>query len=72
MKRKGELAELRGLSEDELAKKVSDTEHELMNLRFRKAAGQLSQSSQLSRLRRTIARAKTLREERLSAERARS
>lgn len=60
MKEKDELRELRNLEADELEKRSRDTRHELMNLRFRKASGQLEQTTQLNMLRRRIARIETL------------
>lgn len=60
MKTRDELIELRGLDEGELEEKVTSTEEELMNLRFRHASGQLEQTSQLKTLRRRVARMRGL------------
>lgn len=60
MKRKEELKELTELTPEDLSKKIAEKEHELMNLRFRHASGQLSQSAQLKKLRRGIARGRTI------------
>lgn len=60
MKRKDAVNELKKLSKEELTKRLTDSEEELMKLRFRHVGGQLAQTSQLGVLRRRIARAKTL------------
>ena len=60
MKAKDDLKELRGLDATELKGKLSSTEEELMNLRFRNAAGQLEQTAQLTQLRKRVARVKTV------------
>ena len=56
--------EIRDLSEQEIEKKLRDTRQELMNLRLRKQAGQVEDSSQLLELRRDIARMETILKER--------
>ncbi|MCC6221088.1 MAG: 50S ribosomal protein L29 [Deltaproteobacteria bacterium] len=60
MKVNEELAQLRGLSMDELVERISSLKEELMRLRFRQASGQLDNTSQLSLLKRRIARAMTV------------
>ena len=60
MKVKEELKEFRGLELDELKKLISTSEHELMNLRFRHASGQLERTSNLTQGRRKVARLKTI------------
>ena len=60
MKRQEEVKELRGLGEEEIAKKVLSSQEELMKLRFRHGAGQLEQTGELKKIRRKIARAKTI------------
>lgn len=60
MKDKDELRELRGLNEKELAERSSSIRHELMNLRFRHASGQLDQTAQLATLRRRVSRIETV------------
>lgn len=60
MKVNEELAQLRGLSMDELVERISSLKEELMRLRFRQASGQLDNTSQLSLLKRRIARAVTV------------
>ena len=52
--------EIRALSAQEIEKKLRDTRHELMNLRLRKQAGQVEDSSQLLAMRRDIARMETI------------
>jgi len=60
MKKRDELKELRAKSKEEVLEKIKGSELELMKLRFRHAQGQLKQTAQLSSLRRSIARAKTV------------
>ena len=50
------VAELRGLSQDELKK-------ELFDLRFQAAAGQLDQTARLNEVKKQIARVKTVQSE---------
>lgn len=52
--------EMRNLSLDEMRRKSSDLEQELFNLRFQHETGQLENSSKLKKVRRDIARVKTL------------
>ena len=52
--------ELRGLSREELEKKVLDLEEELFNLRFQAKMGQLANALQLRMVRRNIGRVKTI------------
>lgn len=62
---------LRDLSLDELNKKVVDLKEELFNLRFQMATGQLENPMELKKVRKDIARAKTvIRERELTGERA--
>ncbi len=73
MKTRDEIKELRGLKDSELADRALSTEEELMKLRFRHASGQLEQTAQLEKLRRRIARIKTvLREKKRAAQHAAS
>ena len=55
---------LRDLSLDELNKKVLDLKEELFNLRFQAATGQLENPMQLKKVRKDIARTKTVIRER--------
>ncbi|MBI5250956.1 MAG: 50S ribosomal protein L29 [Desulfomonile tiedjei] len=52
--------ELRDLSVDELATKEKEFREEEFNLRFRHATGQLEKTAHLRKLRRDIARVKTI------------
>ena len=60
MKAKDKTKEYRGMGVDELTTTLSNSERELLNLRFRHAAGQLEQSAQIRALRRQIARMRTV------------
>ena len=53
-------AEIRELSTQELDKKLRDLGQELVNLRLRKQAGQVEDSSLLKSLRRDLARFNTI------------
>ena len=52
--------ELRKLTRDELERKLVDFKQELFNLRFQAVTGQLTNNIRLRRVRRDIARVKTL------------
>lgn len=54
------INELRGQSADELNAHLLDLRREQFNLRMQKGSGQLTQSHQLRRVRREIARTKTV------------
>jgi large subunit ribosomal protein L29 len=56
--------EIRDLSGDELRQKESDVVEELFRLRLRKSTGQLENPMQVRRLRRDLARIKTIQHER--------
>ncbi len=60
MKVTEQVKELRAMGVDELQKVVESTQQEIMNLRFRQAAGQLQHTAQFESLRRKVARAKTV------------
>ena len=68
MKSKDKLKEYRGMSAEDLQGSIASTEEELMNLRFRHASGQLQQTAQLTQLKRQVARARTILNEKKSAE----
>lgn len=53
-------AEVGGMSIPELQKKEAGLAEELFRLRFRKSTGQLERVSELGRIRRDIARIKTI------------
>ncbi len=58
-------SELRDLSDDELAAKVSELRGELFNVKVKRSTGQLESTALAGRLRRDIARVETvLREKR--------
>ncbi len=58
-------SELRDLSDDELAAKVSELRGELFNVKVKRSTGQLESTALAGRLRRNIARVETvLREKR--------
>lgn len=52
--------ELKNLSKDELAAKVRETEAELFQVKMKKMTGQLADSASIWRLRKDVARMKTL------------
>ena len=57
------VKELRGLSQEELAKKENELKKELFELRFQDAAGQLEQTARLNEVKKQIARIKTVQSE---------
>lgn len=57
------IEEIRELSLPELNKKLRETRDQLVNLRVRKQVGQVENSAELNRLRRTIARFETIKGE---------
>ncbi|MAT43934.1 MAG: 50S ribosomal protein L29 [Anaerolineaceae bacterium] len=57
-------AEIRNMSDEEIRSRIEDTREELMNLRFRVVTGQLTDTSQLKIVRRSIARLETILHER--------
>jgi len=61
-------AEIRNLSQTEVARHLDEAHHELFNLRFQYATGQLKNTARLSEVRREISRLRTiLRESELAA-----
>jgi large subunit ribosomal protein L29 len=61
-------SEVRNLSQTELTRRLDEAHHELFNLRFQYATGQLKNTSRLGQVRREIARLRTvLRERELAA-----
>ena len=58
------IDELRALSPDELAKQLEEARQELFNLRFRLATRQLVNHRELRRVKKNIARLKTIVRER--------
>jgi large subunit ribosomal protein L29 len=61
-------AELRNKNVDELEKALSNLRKEQFNLRMQKGTGQLSRPSELNRVRKTIARIKTVMNEKRAGE----
>ena len=62
------MEEIRKLAAEEIRIKIADSRDEMMKLRFQQVTGQLTDSSRLTILRRTIARMETfLREAELAA-----
>ena len=57
-------AEIRNMSDEEIRSRIEDTREELMNLRCRVVTGQLTDTSQLKIVRRSIARLETILHER--------
>ena len=57
-------SEIRVLSDEELFKKLEEAHEELFNLRFRLATRQLGNHQELPRVKRNIARIKTILRER--------
>ncbi|TCD45412.1 50S ribosomal protein L29 [Streptococcus sp. X16XC17] len=57
------VEELRGLSQEELAKRENELKKELFDLRFQAAAGQLEQTARLNEVKKQIARIKTVQSE---------
>ncbi|MCA9067854.1 MAG: 50S ribosomal protein L29 [Planctomycetaceae bacterium] len=61
-------SELREMSDEQLAFSLKETQDELFHLRFQAATERLDAPSNLRRLRRSIARMKTIQRERAGAE----
>ena len=59
-----QISEVRELNDTELSKELGDQERALMNLRFRKATMQLTNTNELGITRKAIARIKTVIRER--------
>ena len=57
------VKELRGLSQEELAKKENELKKELFEIRFQAATGQLDQTARLNEVKKQIARVKTVQSE---------
>ena len=56
--------EIRELSNEEINAKLKETKEELFNLRFQQATGNLEKPSRIRELRHTVARLKTVLQER--------
>jgi large subunit ribosomal protein L29 len=59
-------SELREMSDDQLAVELKQTQNDLFRLRFQASTEKLDAPSNLKRLRRTIARIKTIQSERVA------
>jgi large subunit ribosomal protein L29 len=62
-----EAKEIRDLTAEELGEKERELRRELFNLRFQKASGQLSNTAMLGKIKKDLARVKTVRRELESA-----
>ncbi len=60
-------AELRAMDDATLSKQLDDLHHELFNLRFQRAAGQLANFNRLKQVRHDIARVQTILRSRVTA-----
>jgi len=58
------ISELRDLTNEEIAKKLQDSQEELFNLRFQKSMNRLENGNKLNEVKKDIARMKTLLTER--------
>lgn len=56
--------EIRNLTTEEINKKIEESKEELFNLRFQQASGNLEKPSRIRELRKTVARLKTILNER--------
>ena len=64
-----EVREVRGMTTEDIQRKMNETYEELFNLRFQYMMGQLEDHNRLTALRRDVARMKTiLRERELAAQ----
>tara|TARA_B100001063_G_C16475345_1_gene409852 strand:- start:389 stop:583 length:195 start_codon:yes stop_codon:yes gene_type:complete len=54
------LKELRSINEKDLKNKITDFRKESLNLRFQKTSGQLENTSRISKVKKEIARIKTV------------
>jgi large subunit ribosomal protein L29 len=63
-------SEVRAKTSEQIQQDILDAEEELMNLRFRRESGQVTDSSLLGKLRQDVARMKTVLRERELVERS--
>lgn len=61
-------SEIRDLSDDEIVEKINQAQEELFRLRFRGATQQLEDPSLIKKLRRDVARMKTIQRQRASSQ----
>jgi large subunit ribosomal protein L29 len=64
--------QLRTMDDAALKKQLDDLHHELFNLRFQRAAGQMPNFNRLTQVKRDIARIQTVLRERVGAEEAKA
>jgi large subunit ribosomal protein L29 len=57
-------SEIRNLSQTEIARRLDEAHHEMFNLRFQYATGQLKNTARLTEVRHEIARLRTILRER--------
>ena len=62
------IKEIRELTTEELVKKINESKEELLNLKFQQATGNLEKPHRINELRKTVARLKTVLNERESKE----
>jgi large subunit ribosomal protein L29 len=62
------IEEIKNKNNDELNKEISSLKEELFNLRFQQAVGQLQNPARMKQVKKTIARIKTVINERRLAE----
>ncbi len=62
------MKEIRDVSNEQLLKEIDTLKEELFNLRFQQATGQLTNSSRMKEIKKTIARIKTVITERQLSE----
>jgi len=64
-----DILEIRALTNEQLTSELNDTYRELMNVRFRLSTRQLDNPQELRKVRKTIARVKTIMRQRGMVER---
>ena len=64
-----DILEIRALTDEQLASELDSTYKELMNVRFRLSTRQLNSPQELRKVRKTIARVKTVMRQRIMVER---
>lgn len=57
-------SEIRSLSQTEISRRLDEAYHEMFNLRFQYATGQLKNTARLGQVRREVARLRTILRER--------
>ena len=67
-----QIDDLRSRSDDQLVEQLAELKREQFNLRFQAATNQIEKPSRVREVRRTIARIRTLQNQRASAEAAKA